>query len=200
MSISAKLRLPSSSLIQQSDPKQGQPTNNTSQYSLLQGYPRISVQTTYETITSCHGSMAQCHTAAFTLAFPPASRRLVFIASASETRTLSSRGSQSLEFAGTSIMKLKGSSSLGTSPISLLFSITLSQGFNRDSRNEFQDHGIVIEYRRISADRAGPSFTAKSRNEVRPLQDLHIRGVFPVLSHLVDFWRPFSLVKLPWVC
>ena len=79
----------------------------------------------------------------------------------------------------------------------LSFKMTSSQGFNLDSRIEFHDYRTGIEYGRIPVDRAEACFRAKSRTEIRPFQRLHDRGVYPPLSHLVEFWRPFGLLALP---
>ncbi|KAL9069600.1 MAG: hypothetical protein Q9161_005399 [Pseudevernia consocians] len=80
---------------------------------------------------------------------------------------------------------------------SLLFDITTSQGFNRNSRIEFHDHQVQTFYNRISVDRAQAFFRAKDYNEAKFLEQMHNGGGFFGPSHVVDLWRPSDDIALP---
>lgn len=82
---------------------------------------------------------------------------------------------------------------------SLIFDITTSQGFNRNSRIEFRNHQVETAYKAISVDRAGAFFHAEFDHEAKLLKQLHIGGGFSGPSHLVYLSRPSDDVASPGV-
>ena len=81
--------------------------------------------------------------------------------------------------------------------ISLLFDITTSQGFNRNSRIEFHDHQVQTLYNHISVDRAQAFFQAKDANGAKFFKQMHNGGGFFGPSHVLDFSGPSEDVALP---
>ena len=81
--------------------------------------------------------------------------------------------------------------------ISLLFDITTSQGFNRNSRIEFHDHQVQSFYNHIFVDRAQASFQAKDDNGAKILKHMHNGGASFGPSHDLDSSRPSEDIALP---
>ena len=82
---------------------------------------------------------------------------------------------------------------------SLLFDLTTSQGFDRNSRIEFHDYQVQTRYSHVSVDRTSAFFQAESDNGTRLLQQMHNGGDSSAPSHHVNLWRPSDNVDLPGV-